>query len=192
MKKTARETGAALTGSLIIRENNACYNRMIWATCNGEVNYYDKRHLFRMGNEHLSYLPGNRNLTITIAGWRFRPLICYDLRFPVWSRNQNDYDVLVYIANWPESRREAYITLLKARAIENQAYAVFVNRTGKDGMDISYSGDSMVVDPRGKIISETGMNEEKVETLTLHAGEIVSFREKFQAWQDADKFIITE
>ena len=143
-----------------------------------------------MGEENEHYTSGREILLTKLNEWRFRPLICYDLRFPVWSRNRADYDVLIYVANWPESRREVWKNLLIARALENQAYVVGVNRIGKDGRNISYSGDSLVIDPRGQIISQTRPFQESVETLKISLDELQDFREKFPVHLDADEFTI--
>jgi len=158
----------------------------------GKFSTYDKRHLFRMGNEHRIYTKGKEQLIRKIGDWRVKPLICYDIRFPVWSRNRNDYDLLVYVANWPEPRREVWKTLLKARAIENQAYVIGVNRIGKDGNGIDYSGDSAAINPKGEIISTIQPNEEKVEIVTLSMKELIEFQEKFPVLPDRDEFIITQ
>ncbi len=191
LKSRAAELGCVVAGSIMVRENNRYYNRFIWMQPSGEFSVYDKGHLFRMGNEHLIYTKGNEQLIQKIGDWRVKPLICYDIRFPVWSRYKNDYDLLVYVANWPEPRRAVWNTLLKARAIENQAYVIGVNRIGRDGNGIDYSGDSAVVDPKGNIISNIPPHEEKVEIITLSMKELNEFREKFPVLPDRDEFIIT-
>ncbi len=188
MKNIAKDKNAVLIGSIIVKVRELYYNRLIIMHPNGNIEYYDKRHLFRMGNEHYVYTKGKKKHISDINEWKIRPLICYDLRFPVWSRNENDYDVLVYIANWPENRRDAWLTLLIARAIENQCYVIGVNRVGQDGNAISYSGDSVVIDPKGRIISETKPYKESVETLKLSISELTEFRQKFPVDLDADKF----
>lgn len=190
LQEQALATNSSIVGSIIVNENDNYFNRLIWMRPDGTYDHYDKRHLFRMGNEHLTYTAGETKLIVEDHGWQFRPLTCYDLRFPVWSRNQGDYDVLIYIANWPESRREAWKTLLAARAIENQAYVIGVNRIGTDGMGLNYSGDSMVIDPKGEIISQTEPYQESVETIELCLNELDGFREKFPVAQDADEFSI--
>ena len=188
MKELSGQLKIHLTGSLIIKENNHYFNRLIWATETGKIVFYDKRHLFRMAGEHKVYSAGNQIVTIELKGWQIRPFICYDLRFPVWSRNVRlAYDVAVYIANWPERRRHAWRTLLQARAAENQAYVIGVNRTGVDGLGIRYSGDSMVVDPVGNILNDL-KNEEQVLTCKLARTQLEQFREKFPTWKDADEF----
>ena len=190
MGKIARQFNAVVTGSIIIKENKDFFNRLIWMPPEGNYEYNDKRHLFRMGEENLKYSAGNRKLITNWKGWRFRPLVCYDLRFPVWSRNRNDYDMLIYVANWPEARRKVWKNLLVARAMENQAYVVGVNRVGIDGRDISYAGDSMIVDPRGNIVSEISAYDESVKTISLSLNELIAFREKFPVHLDADDFRI--
>ncbi len=188
MGEIAREFNAVVTGSIIISEKNKFLNRLIWMPPDGNLKYYDKRHLFRMGEENQKYSAGNRKLITNWKGWRFRPLVCYDLRFPVWSRNRNDYDMLIYVANWPEVRRKVWKNLLVARALENQAFVIGVNRVGIDGRDISYAGDSMIVDPRGNIVSRISVCDESVKTINLSLIELISFREKFPAHLDADDF----
>jgi omega-amidase len=156
----------------------------------GTFVHYDKRHLFRMAGENETFAAGFRRLVIELKGWRFCPLICYDLRFPVWSRNRSDYDALVFIANWPEPRSRAWKSLLPARAIENQAYVIAVNRIGTDGNGRAYSGDSGVYDPRGMLLSRIRPHEEIIETLTLSGRDLVDFRKNFQVALDADSFKI--
>ena len=188
MKRRAREWNIVLAGSLVIKENKQNSNRFLWVTPNGDIQYYDKKHLFRMGEENQHYSAGKKKLITRLSEWRFRPLICYDLRFPVWSRNKSDYDVLLYVANWPASRRHVWKSLLLARALENQAYVVGVNRIGKDGNGISYHGDSMIIDPRGNVISKTQPDTESFETVSLSLNELKAFRDKFPVSMDADEF----
>ena len=190
MQSVAAEKNTTLTGSLIINENNNYYNRLFVVAPEGDYTIYDKRHLFRMGEENQHYTAGNKRVILNIGSWRILPLICYDLRFPVWSRNQNDYDLSIYIANWPEVRRHVWRTLLMARALENQVYVAGVNRIGRDGNGLTYSGDSMVVDPRGSVLTRTEPNQESVETVALSLDELNRFREKFPVGKDADEFII--
>ena len=190
MQKKAKDWNCVLTGSIIINSQGNYLNRLLWVTQSGQISYYDKKHLFRMGEENEHYTSGRKIMLTKLNEWRFRPLICYDLRFPVWSRNRSDYDILIYVANWPESRREVWKNLLIARALENQSYVAGVNRIGKDGRDISYSGDSLVIDPRGQIISRTKPNIEAVETLSISLSELKDFREKFPVHLDADEFTI--
>ncbi|MFH2143999.1 MAG: amidohydrolase [Bacteroidota bacterium] len=190
MKSIAKSKNTTVIGSIIISDNNEYYNRLLSVDFKGNCLFYDKRHLFRMGNEHNNYSNGSERLIVDINHWKICPLICYDLRFPVWSRNKGDYDILIYIANWPETRREIWITLLMARAIENQCYVVGVNRIGVDGNAISYSGDSIVVNPKGTIISGTKPYKESVETIELSLDELTEFRQKFPVGLDADNFKI--
>ncbi|MGC9471481.1 MAG: amidohydrolase [Bacteroidales bacterium] len=190
MQQTAEKTGAAITGSLIIRENGRYYNRLVWAAPGGEMAVYDKRHLFRMGQEHRHYSAGKERLVVTYRGWKICPLICYDLRFPVWSRNRGEYDLLLYVANWPSPRREVWMALLKARALENQCVVAGVNRTGKDGRDIDYSGDSMVIDARGKILCHLTEKENRAKTVSISMDELREFRKKFPVLSDADDYIL--
>ena len=179
---------AHLTGSLIIEEAGTVYNRLLWATPEGQLYHYDKRHLFRMSGEHHVYGAGRQLLTVTIGPWRVRPFICYDLRFPVWTRNVGQgYDVALFVANWPAARAAHWIALLKARAIENQAYVVGVNRVGPDGNGHAYAGDSMVVDPLGEVLYHA-VNREVVHTLNLDPAPLEDYRRQFPAWRDADRW----
>ncbi len=190
MKQNAAQTGAAITGSVIIKDKGSYFNRLIWMQPDGKFFYYDKRHLFRMAEEQLVYTPGTEKLLVSWKGWNIRPLICYDLRFPVWSRNRkNEYDLLLYVANWPEARRLPWKTLLQARAIENLCYVAGVNRIGKDGKGIAYSGDSSIINPKGELLWQKETTEEIV-SYTLSKSELDSFRAKFPADMDADDFSI--
>ncbi len=189
MKEKARETGAAIAGSMIIEENGKFYNRFLWVTSDGNVQYYDKRHLFAIGNENLHYTAGSQRVTIEWKGWKIRPLICYDLRFPVWSRNHDDYDLLLYVANWPSPRHHVWKNLLISRAIENQCWCVAVNRIGSDGIGLNYLGDSAIIDARGNA-SFLGYRE-CVETFSLSWQELHDFRAKFPILMDRDEFIIS-
>ncbi len=180
---------AALTGSLVIKENGAYFNRLIWAQPDGKVFTYDKRHLFRMARENDTYAAGKSKLVVTWKGWRICPLICYDLRFPVWSRftAQEPYDLLLYVANWPAKRRAAWNTLLPARAVENLSYCLGVNRTGSDGQDVAYSGDSAICSPQGEVF-RLPANTESIHTQTLSYDDLQKFRARFPANLDADLF----
>lgn len=197
MLEKARALDAVVTGSVQIRENSNVFNRLIWAQPDGEFRFYDKRHLFRMANEHQRYASGDARLIVEYKGWRICPLVCYDLRFPVFSRNRFDhdvenrfdYDLLLYVANWPAARRHAWNSLLPARAIENLAYVAGVNRIGTDGNSIDYAGDSVLLDFLGQPIAAGGMNDEVVHG-SLSAEALASFRTKFPAYLDADKFEI--
>jgi predicted amidohydrolase len=188
MKRKAGKTGAAIAGSTIIEESGKYYNRFLWVTPDGQVRHYDKRHLFALGDEHLHFTAGSQRVTLEWKGWKIRPLICYDLRFPVWSRNHDDYDLLLYVANWPSPRHHVWKNLLISRALENQCWCVAVNRTGPDGMNLNYLGDSGVIDPRGNA-HWMGEND-SVQTVRLSYTDLVEFREKFPILRDRDSFEI--
>lgn len=190
MLKTAEKYSLAIMGSIIISEDNCNYNRMILAKPDGTTEYYDKRHLFRMGEENNHYVGGNERKIFNYLGWRICPQVCYDLRFPVWSRNKNDYDLLVYVASWPKARRNVWRTLAMARAIENQAFVAIVNRVGTDGMNLDYSGDSMIIDFKGDIIKECEFEKSSIAFATLDKQNLIDFKEKFPSWKDADDFLI--
>ncbi len=188
MQQQASQTKAVIVGSFIVVEKGNYYNRLIWMFPDGSFQSYDKKHLFRMANEHEVFSSGNSTLIVEWKGWKFCPLICYDLRFPVWSRNQNlEYDCLIYIANWPESRVSAWEILLQARAIENLSYCIGVNRVGRDGNGISYNGKSSIIDFKGERLLTPNSNEE-IQSVELSLEELISYREKFPAHQDADMF----
>ncbi len=188
MKQMAAQTNAVVTGSYIVKEQNQYFNRLVWMQPTGVYQYYDKRHLFRMASENEVYSFGTKKIITEIKGWKICPLICYDLRFPVWSRNvKNEYDVLLYVANWPTARIIAWDTLLKARAIENISYVVGVNRIGNDGNEVNYLGNSTVIDFKGESLFYKS-NDEIVHTHTLHYDSLVAFRNKFPADLDADVF----
>jgi predicted amidohydrolase len=191
MREEAAATGCVLTGSLIVREGDHCYNRLVWARPDGLLDHYDKRHLFRMADEQRHYAAGARRLIVEFKGWRVCPLVCYDLRFPVWSRNWGDYDVLLYVANWPQRRAHAWSTLLKARAIENLSYVVGVNRIGKDGNGATYAGDSVVLDFLGQPLSGEGGGD-RVETAVLDRESLQAYRDSFPAHLDADRYEIVD
>jgi omega-amidase len=190
MKKEAKKKNCYTTGSIIIKENNDYFNRLIWMRPDESYEIYDKRHLFRMSDEHQHYTAGIQNLIIELDGWRIKPLICYDLRFPVWSRNRKDYDVLLYIANWPQSRSFAWKTLLTARAIENQAYVIGVNRIGKDGKGTSYSGDSCIIHPTGSTLSSVEPSKSGIAYANLQMEELEKLRQTFPVFMDSDDFTI--
>ncbi len=192
IKKTAAASNAVVSGSLIIGEAGHYFNRLIWCTPEGEIHTYDKRHLFRMAGEEKIFTPGKERLLVTLHGWKICPLICYDLRFPVWSRNvEENYDLLLYTANWPEVRRHPWKTLLTARAIENQCYVAGVNRVGPDGNGINHSGDSALLDPKGEIIEAPEPYNTECVTATLSYAALKEFREKFPVSRDADAFEIS-
>ena len=187
MAELAAELSATLCGSLVIEEGGRFHNRLIWMPADGHAGYYDKRHLFRMAGEHEHYTAGSRRETFDVKGWRVCPLVCYDLRFPVWSRGANAFDLLLYVANWPAARRSAWRALLPARAVENQCYVAGVNRVGTDGKGIAYAGDSAVYDYFGQEIAALGDSAAPL-TVTLDLDALKRYREKFPAWQDADEF----
>ncbi|MDP3558158.1 MAG: amidohydrolase [Bacteroidota bacterium] len=190
--KIAKEKNAIITGSIATKEDGNFFNRLHWVEPNGNSSFYDKRHLFRMAKEDEKYTAGKEKIIKTFGDWKIMPLVCYDLRFPVWSRNFKNhkatYDVLIYVANWPEVRNYPWKQLLIARAIENQCYVIGVNRIGKDGNDFNHSGDSMVINPRGEIISKTKANEESIETISLDKIYLEEFRKLFPVALDSDDF----
>jgi omega-amidase len=190
MRNLAAKKNAAVTGSLVIEENGRYYNRLVWMRPDKTCSVYDKRHLFRMAEEHQTYTAGEKKLVEELNGWKICPLVCYDLRFPVWSRNTEPYDVLIYVANWPERRSFAWKHLLVARAIENQVYTIGLNRVGKDGKDISYSGDSVVLNPRGEAMSSIPPGEAHILSIRLSYSELDEYRRQFPAFMDADRFTI--
>ncbi|MCY7292160.1 MAG: nitrilase family protein [Ferruginibacter sp.] len=206
MKRVAAENKIILTGSIIIKENDIFYNRLVWMLPNGEYGVYDKRHLFGFGKETEHYNAGTKRLIASVKGWKINLQICYDLRFPVWARqapssserarpdasgagSEVEYDVLIYVANWPERRSHAWKTLLCARAIENQCYVVGVNRVGDDGNNIYHSGNSMVIDPLGQVLYHNA-DEEDIFTLTLDKEMLDDVRNKFPFLKDGDTFSI--
>ena len=190
MKRTAESLNCSVAGSLIIRENRSTFNRLIYIDQHENLTWYDKRHLFKITGEELKFSAGLNRLLVPLKGWQISFQICYDLRFPVWSRNQDDYDVLVNVANWPAARSEVWNTLLKARAIENQSYVVGVNRVGTDGNGISYTGESVVINPKGIVEGEIQASQESLRTFPLSWVELQDFREKFPVWKDRDQFIV--
>lgn len=188
MKKLAAEYRMALCGSVIIQENGKFFNRLLFTEPSGEIHTYDKRHLFSMGNEPDFFNRGTERLIVNYKGWRIFPLICYDLRFPVWARNRNEYDLLFYSANWPQSRALVWNTLLKARSIENQCYTVGANRVGTDGNGIGYSGNSQVIHPKGIVMAEAEDSSARIVEATLSMGDLLKFRASFPVLDDADHF----
>jgi omega-amidase len=206
MKEISSSNKIILTGSLIIEENEQFYNRLIWMLPNGEFGYYDKRHLFGLAQEDKYYTAGNKRLIASVKGWKINLQVCYDLRFPLWARNRivpieksmeeesqtspetrPEFDVLLYVANWPERRSHAWKTLLCARAIENQCYVVGVNRVGVDGNNVSHSGNSLVIDPLGEVLYHMA-DEEDIFTITLQKEWLSDVRKKYPFWKDADDF----
>ena len=224
MRSVAARKRIILTGSVIIEEEGNYFNRLIWMLPNGEYGYYDKRHRFAYAGENEQYTPGHRRLVASVKGWKIMPLVCYDLRFPVWSRQtpapppgdgsdtnspsseagasatthpapsatstpSMEYDILLYVANWPQRRSLAWKTLLQARAIENQSYVVGLNRVGNDGNNIYHSGDSMIIDPLGEILYHEAEKED-IFTITLQKDTLTDIRQRFPFWRDADSFSI--
>lgn len=188
MQDQARKFNCVVTGSLIIKETDKYYNRLIWMRPDGSYEYYDKRHLFGLGEEDQHYSAGTKKLFVELNGWKICPVICYDLRFPVWLRNVNEeYDLLLIVANWPERRSLHWRTLIPARAIENQAFVVAVNRVGHDGNEIFHSGDSMCIDPTGKVVYYKP-NDEDLYTFSINKNDLIEARKNFPFLKDADKF----
>ncbi len=190
MHRWAAQYGKAVVGSAVIADEGTFRNRMFFVKPSGEAVWYDKHHLFRPGGEGRDYTPGTRRVVAEYKGWRFLLLVCYDLRFPVWSRNRGDYDVILYSASWAEARRDAWRTLLRARAIENQCYTVGVNRVGTDP-DAAYAGDSAIVDFKGRTLADAGAVEQTL-VATLDSDALAAFRREFPAWMDADGFHLGE
>ena len=192
MKRVSRENNIIVTGSIIIEEEGNYYNRLIWMLPNGQYGHYDKRHLFAFGEEDKHYKPGDKRLIASVKGWKINLLVCYDLRFPVWARQQKkeesaEYDVLIYVANWPERRSHAWKTLLCARAIENQCYVIGVNRVGNDGNNIYHSGNSLIISPLGEVLYHMA-DEEDIFTITLDKETLDEVRNRFPFWRDGDDF----
>ncbi len=186
----SRQKDVDIVGSIIVTEKQKYFNRLIWATPAGNLLSYDKRHLFRMLGEHKVYSAGNRRITVGLHGWKIRPFICYDLRFPAWVRNSgNQYDLAIFIANWPERRALHWKVLLQARAIENQCYVVGVNRVGTDGNDLYHSGDSCLIDPAGEVLHQKS-HEPFIYTTVLSYQLLEEYRKAFPAWMDADQITI--
>lgn len=195
MKNIARGKKIILTGSVIIEENGHYFNRLLWVLPDGTLGHYDKRHRFAFAGEDKEYTPGNRRLIASVKGWKINLQVCYDLRFPAWARQQSgevpEYDVLLYVANWPGRRSHAWKTLLTARAIENQCYVIGVNRVGKDGNGIDHCGDSLVIDGLGNALYHKTDGED-IHTITLQKEPLEEIRQKFPFWKDADHFKIIQ
>lgn len=193
MRATANKKKIILTGSIIIEENGQYFNRLIWMLPNGQFAFYDKRHLFAYAEEHHHYTAGNKKLIAQVKGWKICPVICYDLRFPVWQRQppeeENRYDLLICVANWPASRSDAWDVLLRARAIENQCFVIGVNRISTDGNDICYNGGSAIIDPMGKVIIKKDKEEATIQ-YTLQKDILIDTRKRFPFLQDGDHFTI--
>lgn len=196
MQGQALKRGCVITGSVAVKEDNHYYNRMVWAKPDESLIFYDKRHLFRMAGEHERYAMGNERVVVELNGFRILLTVCYDLRFPVWLRQQPvadqpcEYDLLICVANWPKPRAHPWRILLQARAIENLSYVIGVNRVGSDAKGNDYSGDSMLVDFKGELICDHPAGHAFVETQTISLAKLNAFREAFPAWQDADDFRI--
>jgi len=190
VKDWAADFNLAVSGSFLAKDDsNNIYNRGFFITPEGDSYFYDKRHLFRMGNEHETFKAGKKQLIVPYKDWNINLIICYDLRFPVWSRNvDNAYDLILCVANWPEARNDAWEILLKARAIENQAYVCGVNRTGVDGNGLKHKGNSLLIDFKGKVLSEYIPDKITVNTYSINKEQLENFRQKFPTWKDADKF----
>lgn len=187
MRNLAGETGAIIGGSLVIREEGCYFNRFVWMRPNGQITTYDKKHLFRMAGEHLYYTPGHNRVVVRLGDFRLCLMICYDLRFPVFFRTKNDYDVLVCVANWPAERQDAWETLLKARAIENQAYVIGVNRVGSDGSDLHYRGGTAVYNYLGETL-ESELDKEVTFVIEIQKDGLEEYRKSFPVLTDADRF----
>ncbi|SHM53107.1 Carbon-nitrogen hydrolase [Cyclobacterium lianum] len=193
MLQMAAQMGSVITGSVMIKDGGKYFNRLLWATPDGQLLHYDKRHLFRMAEEDHHYDMGQSNQVFEYKGWKIRPQVCYDLRFPVWSRNrasgggEMDYDLIFYVASWPAPRVSAWDILLQARAVENLAYCIGVNRIGEDGNGVTYSGHSAAYDFKGKCLNSGG-EKERVILVDLDKAALKAYREKFPAWKDADRF----
>lgn len=199
LRRWAEEFQLALAGSYIACEADATgehptryYNRAFFLAPEGDAYYYDKRHLFRMGHETEHFTSGHQRPVISYRGWNILLLVCYDLRFPVWSRNvNNEYDLLIYVANWPVPRRRVWDILLQARALENICYVCGVNRIGKDGREVPHNGGSVVYSPKGELLATLPDDEEGIATADLSLPTLQAFRQKFPAWKDADSFVIS-
>lgn len=196
MKKMASDLNAVLCGSLRISEEGKFYNRFVWVQADGEIKHYDKRHLFGFANEDDHFTRGEEKLIINYRGWKILPLVCYDLRFPVWSKNrlvngEAEYDLLIYTANWPKVRNHVWKNLLIARALENQVFVAGVNRVGLDNNDLEYSGDSSIISPYGGYLSEAQPEHEDIIHSELDYNLLNDFRKKFPVLKDADNFEIS-
>ncbi len=191
VQEKSRQKNVDIVGSVIVKADGKFFNRLLWAKPDGKIFTYDKRHLFRMAGEEKVYSAGHENITVDLLGWKIRPFICYDLRFPVWTRNiAIQYDTAIFIANWPERRSWHWKLLLQARAIENQCYVIGVNRVGTDGNDHSYSGDSSIFDPWGNILFQK-RNQACTHTAELSYDVLQKSRESFPVWMDADNDLIS-
>ncbi len=190
MLSVSERKECAVCGSYMVRSGKNHYNRWIFITADRRHHYYDKRHLFRMGDEHVHFTPGKKRLTFMFRGVKIFPGVCYDLRFPVWCRNTDNYDLMINCANWPAPRRSVWSTLLLARALENQCYVAGANRTGWDGLKTGYTGDSVIISPRGEILASAGKNKECSITAEISIPHLREFRRKFPVLRDIDKFTL--
>lgn len=189
LQSLAKQYNVGIACSVFVEDRGKHYNRFILCDEEGNIQWQDKKHLFRLGNEPLYMQASQERKLLRFKGWRILPIVCYDLRFPVWCRCQeNDYDLIICIANWPRGRRDVWSTLLRARAMENLAYVIGVNRIGTDLEGLSYSGDSALINPRGEVIAYAPEDQENCITSTLHLEEVNKLRAKFPVWQDADPF----
>lgn len=191
MKMIALKYNTAITGSIIISENNTYYNRLLFVEPSGKITIYNKRHTFTLVGEDKVFTAGTEKVIIAYKGWKICPQICYDLRFPVWARNTEDYDVLMYVANWPKPRVSAWDALLKARAIENMSYCIGVNRVGIDGVNSEYSGHSAVYDVLGNLMTSFTPNKEQIEIVTLEKKHVTAYRNKLKFLDDRDSFTLS-
>lgn len=190
MKLQSEKFQVAVTGSAMVKENGKYYNRMFFVTPDGSYSKYDKKHLFTLAKEHETYEPGNERCVVDYKGWKLNLLVCYDLRFPVWSRNKDDYDALIYVANWPKKRVAAWDILLQARAVENMSYCIGLNIIGTDGNDFPYVGHSSAYDALGKCLSDHDPEEEAIQTVTLEKSHLHKLRDKLGFLRDKDNFSI--
>jgi len=192
MLSISKKSNAAIVGSIIISENYSFFNRLIFVHPSGKIDTYDKRHTFTLAGEDKVYQAGSKRLIVDYKGWKICPLVCYDLRFPVWARNTENYEVLIYVANWPKPRITAWDALLKARAIENMSYCIGINRVGLDASNFEYNGSSAAYDVLGKKISNITLGKEQIEILTIEKKHIKKYREKLQFLNDQDGFNLKE
>lgn len=190
MKRHAKLKNCAITGSIVIQEDKNFYNRLLFVYPNGNIVHYDKKHTFTLAGEQKVYTSGKKQVLVNFKGWKILPLVCYDLRFPVWSRNTMAYDLLIYVANWPKVRISAWDTLLKARAIENMSYCIGVNRVGPDGNNHDYSGHSAAYDVLGRRLDSLGDAHKTIEMVTLEKKHIKTYRSKLGFLDDADGFTL--
>ncbi|MBC3756948.1 amidohydrolase [Hyunsoonleella sp. SJ7] len=188
MQHFAKSKGSAIVGSIVVSDNDKFYNRLLFVEPSGKISYYNKRHTFTLVGEDKVYAAGTEKVIIDYKGWKICPMICYDLRFPVWSRNVEDYDILLYVANWPIPRIDAWDTLLKARAIENMCYSIGVNRVGADGENINYNGNSSAYNVLGQKLTSIPLGKEHTEIITLQKKHINRYRNRLKFLDDRDSF----